>query len=37
MTTLRQVFSDVHAQDITFDNPLRGEPSHCTLYLARRV
>ena len=33
---LRGVFADVRAEDVRFENPLTGEPSRCTLYLARR-
>ena len=33
---LRGVFADVRAEDVRFENPLTGEPSQCTLYLARR-
>ena len=33
---LRGVFADVRAEDVRFENPLTGEASQCTLYLARR-
>jgi len=33
---LKGVFADVQAEDVRFDNPLTGDPSRCTLYLARR-
>lgn len=33
---LESIFSQVDAPRVAFDNPLTGEPSHCTIYRARK-
>lgn len=36
LSRLDSVFSQVGAPVVAFDNPLTGEPSHCTIYRARK-